>query len=148
MPAVDVDAGMANPLVIDFKATGAVELDTPATPTNNIIPVLNTTPSFTWHQASSYSNVDEYVFEMVNESGDTFWGGFNTGTGFPNTTPIPRADPITIDNDFDGTASAPLEVRHYYQLRIYASKDDNKAPNGLGFKLVSSTETLDVVFIE
>ena len=144
VPTVDVNAGVATPLVIDFKATGAVELDTPATPTNNIVPVLSTTPSFTWHQASSYSNVDEYVFEVVNESGDTIWGGFDTGTGLPNTTTIPKADPITIDYDFDGTASAPLEAGHYYQLRIYASKDDNTAL--LGFKLVSSTETLDGVF--
>ena len=146
VPTVDVNAGVATPLVIDFKATGAVELDTPATPTNNIVPVLSTTPSFTWHQASSYSNVDEYVFEVVNESGDTIWGGFDTGTGLPNTTPIAKADPITIDYDFDGTASTPLEVGHYYQLRIYASKNDVNAPNGLGFKLVSSTETLDGVF--
>ena len=84
------------------------------------------------------------MFEVVNESGDTIWGGFNTDTGLPNTTPIPKADPITIDYDFDATASDVLEVGHYYQLRIYASKSDNTAP--LGFKLVSSTETLDGVF--
>lgn len=127
----------------DFKVTGAIELDVPATPVNGVVPVLNDAPVFEWHQASSYSNVTEYVVEVVDESGNTIWGGFD-GTGQPKFT-IPKTDPVSIGYNSNATATlAPLESGRYYQLRVYASKDDNTAP--LGFKLISSTENLDGVF--
>ena len=107
-----------------------------------IIPELSATPSFTWHQAASYSSVDYYVLEVVDESGSTIWGGFDLA-GQPKVT-WPKEDPITIDYNFDFTATlATLEAGRYYQLRIYASKEDTSP---LGFKLISSTETLDGVF--
>ncbi|MEN8131584.1 MAG: carboxypeptidase-like regulatory domain-containing protein [Pseudomonadota bacterium] len=141
IPTADVVDG--NIQTKDFKVTGAIELDMPAQPIGGIIPKLSTTPSFTWHQASSYSNADYYVLEVVDESGSTIWGGFDLA-GDPKVT-WPKEDPITIDYNFDFTATLPtLEAGRYYQLRIYASKEDTTSP--LGFKLISSTETLDGVF--
>jgi hypothetical protein len=128
----------------DFKVTGAIELDVPATPVNGIVPELNDAPVFEWHQASSYSNVTEYVVEVVDESGNTVWGGFDSSTGMPLVT-VPKTDPVSVGYNFDATATiAPLESGRYYQLRVYASKDDNTTP--LNFKLISSTENLDGVF--
>ncbi len=128
----------------DFKVTGAIELDVPSTPVNGIVPELSDVPEFEWHQASSYSNVTEYVVEVVDESGNTVWGGFDSGTGMPLVT-IPKTDPVSIGYNNDGMATvASLETGRYYQLRVYASKDDNAAPPG--FKLISSTENLDGVF--
>ena len=87
--------------------------------------------------------MDDYVLEVVDESGSTVWGGFDLA-GLPKVS-LPKADPITVGYNFDGSATlATLEAGRYYQLRIYASKDDNTAP--LLFKLISSTETLDGVF--
>lgn len=147
-PIVDVAGGSVTPTIKDFKVTGAVELDTPATPTNNIIPELSTTPSFTWHSASSYSSLTEYVIEVVNESGDTIWGGFDPVTGLPRVT-VPK-ETTTIDYNDGGTGNAlvyPLDTGRYYQLRIYASKDVTVSDTyPLGFKLLSLTETLDGVF--
>ena len=141
IPTVDINA---DTVTKSFKVTGAIELDTPATPVGNIIPELSSIPSFEWHQASSYSNVSEYVVEVVDESGSTIWGGFDSVTGLPNLT-VAKSDPVSIGYNSDGTATlATLEEGRYYQLRIYASKDDNTAP--LGFKLISATETLDGIF--
>jgi len=133
-----------NAITKDFKVTGGIELDTPATPVNYVVPVLSATPTFAWHQASSYSNVDYYIVEVVDESGATVWGGIDPAT-MTGPVMIAKQDPITIDYNFDGSASLPtLEAGRFYQLRIYARKPDSTTPSG--YKLISATETLDGVF--
>lgn len=128
----------------NFKVTGAIVLNTPTTPVDDIIPELYSLPLFEWSQASSYSNASEYAVEVVDESGNTVWGGFDSITGMPNVT-VPKSDPISISYNSDGTATpSSLEEGRYYQLRVYASKNDVTSP--LGFKLISATETLDGIF--
>ena len=77
--------------------------------------------------------------EVVNESGEVIWGGFGAdGTKKVATTGT------TIGFNNDATATGALEVGRYYQVRVYASKDDQQQPSG--YKLISSTEALRGVF--
>ena len=131
-------------IIKDFKVTGAIELDNPSTPVDYFIPELTATPTFRWHQASSYSNVDFYIVEVVDESGNTVWGGLDPTT-MTGPVMIAKQDPIEIVYNEDGTAILPvLEAGHYYQLRIYARKADNSTASG--YKLISASETLDGLF--
>jgi len=142
-PLVIVTSGIVDPPIRSFKITGAVVMDTPATPDNNEVPVLTATPTFTWHSESSYSSANDFAIEVINEYGETVWGGFDgldPVEGIPTVT-VPGGT-YTIDY-----AGPVLQSGHYYQLRIYAMKDDNDAilyPNG--YKLISVTENLDGVF--
>jgi len=142
-PLVTVTNGIVDPSSRSFKITGAVVMDTPATPVNNEVPVLTATPTFTWHSESSYSSANGFAIEVINESGETVWGGFgglDPVDGIPTVT-VPGG---TYTINYSGPA---LQSGRYYQLRIYAMKDDNDTilyPNG--YKLISVTENLDGVF--
>jgi hypothetical protein len=142
-PLVIVTSGIVDPPTRSFKITGAVVMDTPATPVNNEVPVLTATPTFTWHSESSYSSANDFAIEVINEYGETVWGGFgglDPVEGIPTVT-VPGG---TYTTDYAGPA---LQSGRYYQLRIYAMKDDNDAilyPNG--YKLISVSENLDGVF--
>jgi hypothetical protein len=142
-PLVTVTNGIATPLTRSFKVTGAVVMDTPAPPVNNEVPVLTATPTFTWHSESSYSSANDFAIEVINGSGETVWGGFgglDPVEGIPTVT-VPGGT-YTINY-----AGPELQSGRYYQLRIYAMKDDFDAilyPNG--YKLISVTENLDGVF--
>ena len=142
-PLVTVTNGVVDPSTRSFKITGAVVMDTPSTPANNVVPELTATPTFTWHSESSYSSASDFAIEVINESGDTVWGGFG------GLDPVEGVPTVTVSG---GTYTIPyagpaLQSGRYYQLRIYAMKDDNDAilyPNG--YKLISVTENLDGVF--
>jgi hypothetical protein len=142
-PLVIVTSGIVDPPTRSFKITGAVVMDTPATPVNNEVPVLTATPTFTWHSESSYSSANDFAIEVINEYAETVWGGFgglDPVEGIPTVT-VPGG---TYTINYAGPA---LQSGRYYQLRIYAMKDDNDAimyPNG--YKLISVTENLDGVF--
>ena len=118
-------------------------MDTPSTPSNNVVPELTAPPTFTWHSESSYSSASGFAIEVINESGDAVWGGFG------GLDPVEGVPTVTVPG---GTYTIPytgpaLQSGRYYQLRIYAMKDDNDAflyPNG--YKLISVTENLDGVF--
>ena len=118
-------------------------MDTPSTPANNVVPELTATPTFTWHSESSYSSASGFAIEVINESGDAVWGGFG------GLDPVKGVPTVAVSG---GTYTIPyagpaLQPGRYYQLRIYAMKDDNDAilyPNG--YKLISVTENLDGVF--
>ncbi len=128
----------------DFKVTGAVELDTPQTPTNNNVPELSNIPTFEWHRTSSYSSTEVYAIELVDESGVTIWGGFDL-TGQPIVT-VPNNG--TNSSILYNNVSLPaLEASRYYQLRIFAIKYvtvSDTYPDGI--QTLSSTENLDGVF--
>jgi hypothetical protein len=142
-PLVTVTAGVVNPSTRSFKITGAVAMDTPSTPANNVVPELTATPTFTWHSMSSYSSASGFAIEVINESGDAVWGGFG------GLDPVKGVPTVTVSA---GTytilyAGPALQPGRYYQLRIYAMKDDNNLflyPHG--YKLISVTENLDGVF--
>ena len=142
-PLVTVTDGVVDPSTRSFKITGAVVMDTPSTPANNVVPELTATPTFTWHSESSYSSASGFAIEVINESGDAVWGGFG------GLDPVEGVPTVTVSG---GTYTIPyagpaLQPGRYYQLRIYAMKDDNDAilyPNG--YKLISVTENLDGVF--
>jgi hypothetical protein len=142
-PLVTVTNGIVDPSTRSFKVTGAVVMDTPSTPFDNMVPVLTATPTFTWHSESSYSNANDFAIEVINEYGETVWGGFgglDPVEGVPTVT-VPGG---TYTIDYAGPA---LQSGRYFQLRIYAMKNDNNAilyPNG--YKLISVTENLDGVF--
>ena len=152
-PLVTVSAGVVSPGdVIDFKVTGAVEVDNPPTPVDNVIPEFSLAAGvvFEWHSASSYSSLKAYAIEVVNESGDTVWGGFD-GSGLPVTgsplVEVAKASNITLAYNDDGNG-APLEVGRYYQIRIYALDDVTtvSADYPQGYKLLSVTENLNGIF--
>ena len=142
-PLVTVTNGVVDPSTRSFKITGAVVIDTPSTPVNNVVPELTATPTFTWHSESSYSSASNFAIEVINESGDAVWGGFG------GLDPVEGVPSVTVSG---GTytiqyAGPALQSGRYYQLRIYAMKDDNDTilyPNG--YKLISVTENLDGVF--
>ena len=142
-PLVTVTNGIVAPLTRSFKITGAISMDTPSTPINNEVPVLTATPTFRWHSESSYSSANDFAIEVINENGETVWGGFgglDPVEGIPTVT-VPGG---TYAIDYSGPE---LESGRYYQLRIYAMKDDNDTslyPHG--YKLISVTENLDGVF--
>lgn len=130
-----------NAITKDFKVTGAIEVDTPAPILNYVVPVLSANPTFAWHQASSYSNLDYYIVEVVDESGSTICGGIDPTT-LTGPVMIAKQDPISII--YSDYCSATLEPGRFYQLRIYARKPDSTTPSG--YKLISATETLDGIF--
>lgn len=149
-PLVDVAAGVVTPSTKDFKVTGAVEVDTPATPVNNVVPELTATPTFRWHTASSYSSFNDYAIEVVNESGDTVWGGFGPVGPVKDVALLTLAKGENTDTAGNITiayAGTVLEPGRYYQLRIYAMSDVAvSADYPQGYKLLSTTENLNGIF--
>jgi len=127
----------------DFKVTGSIVLTNPAT-TSYGVPVLSNLPTFTWNKDSSYASAYDYVVEVVDESGNTVWGGFDALNNYaPFVTVLQGNTPsVTYDSDLSATVS-PLEAGHYYQLRVYARVLDSTTT---GYTLLSASETLDGIF--
>lgn len=130
----------------DFKVTGSIELTNPPSTTATTIPELGDIPTFTWVKKSSYASAEYYVVEVVDESGDTVWGGFDSAANnFAPLVTVPQGNDLSASYNFDGTAtSASLEVGRHYQLRVYAAVLDTSEPKG--YRLLSATETLDGIF--
>jgi hypothetical protein len=127
----------------NFKVTGSIQLTNPPSNTNGIIPELGTVPVFAWTKASSYASAEYYVVEVVDESGDTIWGGFDVD--FTPLVTVPQANAPSIAYNSDATAALPtLEPGRHYQLRVYAAVADAGEPKG--YRLLSASETLDGIF--
>lgn len=125
-----------SPVTVDFDVTDSVPLLRPADNEEIPLPATDADLVFSW---MAYPSTSDYVVEVVNESGEVIWGGFAAdGTKKVTTTGT------SIGFNEDETATAPLEVGRYYQVRIYASKDDRQQPGG--YTLISSTEALRGVF--
>lgn len=128
-----------------FKVTGSIELTNPPSNTDGIIPELGDMPLFAWIKASSYASADYYVVEVVDESGDTIWGGFDAAMNFMPLVTVPQGNAPSVTYNYDGTATlALLEPERHYQLRVYAVVTDLTDPKG--YRLLSASETLDGIF--
>ena len=130
----------------DFKVTGSIELTNPASIIDASVSELGDIPTFMWVKASSYASANYYVVEIVDESGNTVWGGFDSPANdyVPLVTVLQENNPSAVYN-FDGTAAlASLEPERYYQLRVYAAVVDTSEPKG--YRLLSAGETLDGIF--
>jgi hypothetical protein len=129
----------------NFKVTGSIQLTNPASNTDGIIPELGDIPVFSWTKASSYASADYYVVEVVDESGDTVWGGFDSAMNFMPLVTVPQGNEPSIGYNSDGTATlALLEPGRHYQLRVYAAVTDLTDPRG--YRLLSASETLAGIF--
>jgi len=129
----------------DFKVTGSITLTSPPPFTGSALPQLPTLPTFSWVKDSSYASAEEYVVEVLDESSNTIWGGFGPAPAYLPQVTVPQADTPTTTYNFDGTATqATLTTGGVYQLRVYAKKSDGSDPRG--YKLLSSSETLDGLF--
>lgn len=127
----------------DFKVTGSIVLTNPAT-SNYGVPVLSNLPTFTWVKDSSYASADDYVVEVIDESGNTVWGGFDALNNFaPLVTVAQTNNPSVIYNSTGTATVSPLEAGRYYQLRVYALVYDSTST---GYTLLSASETLDGIF--
>ncbi len=131
---------------MDFKVTGSIELTNPAAIIDASVPELGDLPIFTWAKASSYASADYYVVEVVDESGNTVWGGFDSAVNnFAPSVTMPQSNDPSAGYNFDGTATlASLEPERYYQLRVYSAVIDTSEPKG--YRLLSAGETLDGIF--
>jgi hypothetical protein len=144
IPMVVISA-LAPTVTEHFKVTGSIQLTNPPSNTNGVIPELGNTPVFTWTKASSYASADYYVVEVVDESGDTIWGGFDSEMNFMPLVTEPQGNAPSVDYNSDETATlALLEPGRHYQLRVYAAVTDTDVPKG--YRLLSASETLDGIF--
>jgi hypothetical protein len=141
-----VQISEATPVITKgFKVTGSVQLTNPASTTDSVIPELGNTPTFTWAKASSYASADYFVVEVVDESGETVWGGFDSANNFVPLVTVSQGNEPSIVYNSDGTASlAVLEEGRHYQFRVYAAVTDTNEARG--YRLLSSGETLDGIF--
>jgi hypothetical protein len=130
----------------DFKVTGSIELTNPASIIDASVPNLGQIPTFTWVKASSYASANYYVVEIVDESGGTAWGGFDSpANNYAPLVTVPQENNPSASYNFDGTAAlVSLEPERYYQLRVYAAVVDTSEPKG--YRLLSAGETLDGIF--
>ncbi len=140
IPTVTIAGGS---VVKDFKVTGAIRLDEPAR-TSAAVPIVSETPTFAWSKRSSYANASEFAIEVVDASGNVIWGGFGPANEILVSVANAGESSWSIEFDSDSSATQALESGRYYQVRIYAAKDDNNDPRG--YLLVSGTETLDGLF--
>lgn len=120
----------------NFDVTDAVNITSPENNTRINLPANDSDLTFKW---DPYPSASDYVVEVANASGEIIWGGFNKD----GSKKISLTSNSTTFN-FDGSASESLKSNTYYQLRVYASKNDVKEP--LGFKLISSSEVLEGLF--
>ena len=128
-----------------FKVTGSVQLTSPDSTTDASIPELSSIPTFTWVKASSYASADFFVVEVVDESGESIWGGFDSANNFMPLVTIAQGNEPSVGYNSDGTATlAVLEEGRHYQFRVYAAVTD--ANEIRGYRLLSSGETLDGIF--
>lgn len=127
-----------NAITQDLKVTGSITLSSPA-PTSFYAPLpqLSATPTFSWVSDSSYSSAGYFALELVDESSNTIWGGFDAATLAPLVT-VPNVAPLS--KLYDGPALTPGRL---YQLRVYALKNDTVVPY---YTVLSASETLDGLF--
>jgi hypothetical protein len=126
--------------VRNFSVTDAITLISPTNSAGSIIPALADTviPTFSW---SAYPQTKEYIVEVKDINGNLIWGGF-TASGEIRHSQIPK-EWNSVEFNFDGSASSPLQLGNIYQWKIYS--DDDDTPNVQ--TLLSSSEDLMGLFI-
>ncbi len=128
VPQVTVSGGVASPNPLDFSVTGAIKLTQPVN--LQVLPIGAAT--FKWN---AYPSTKNYTVKVTDENGDVVWGDYA---------------PLVGSNYTVGTATqatcpaALLTVGKTYHVRVYASVDDTKSPDG--YTIISSTEDLEGVF--
>jgi Carboxypeptidase regulatory-like domain len=120
-------------VVMDFSVTGAVELLSPTNASTSTQPVVisDSLPMFTW---APYSSADNYVIEVINQSGRVIWGGFSDNWSVRNIV----TTNTQIRFNSDTSATERLKSGMIYRWKIYASKEDHREP--YGWKLISTSE--------
>ena len=124
-------------VIVPIDVTGAVALTSPISLSNGTaVEITTLTPTFEW---VFYNSASDHVIEVINQSGDVIWGGFEE-----NLTKKVVIDKLDVPNNSIDYAGPVLEYDKYYRWKIYASKDDSQEP--LGWKLISSSEEAQGVF--
>jgi hypothetical protein len=125
--------------VRDFSVTGVITIISPTNPPGEITPALADSlfPTFHWN---AYPQTKEYIVEVRDINGNLIWGGF-TESGEIRHSQIPK-EWNSVEFNFDGSASLPLQPGNIYQWRIYAD-DDAKSDVQT---LLSSSEDLMGLF--
>jgi hypothetical protein len=125
--------------VRDFSVTGVITIISPTNPPGEITPALadSLVPTFHWN---AYPQTKEYIVEVRDINGNLIWGGF-TESGEIRHSQIPK-EWNSVEFNFDGSASLPLQPGNIYQWRIYAD-DDAKSDVQT---LLSSSEDLMGLF--
>lgn len=142
IPTVSITEMAPTVTGLDFKVTGAIELTNPPEVLAAVVPELDATPTFTWLKASSYASAEYYVVEVIDESGETVWGGFDEANNFSPLVTVAQGNEPSALYDFDASALvSPLENERYYQVRVYAAVTDLNETKG--YRLLSASETLD-----
>lgn len=137
--ALDLTFPADNGSTLDFSLTGSVKIVSPTNPADSIYAFLadSTTPTFSWE---AYSSAKEYIIEVRDVNGNIVWGGF-TETGVVRHQQILKEN-LSIQYNYDGSATSDLVPGEIYQWKIYA--DDDTALNVQ--TLLSSSEDLRGIF--
>lgn len=129
---------------VSFKVTGAIRILSPTNEPNSLYPVEITTtrPTFIWPKASAYASTKEYIVEVFNARGEVIWGGFDAEGVIRHPKIEPGSSPISVEFDFDGSATDSLRVGETYRWKLYA--DNSADPNVQ--TLLSASEDLMGLF--
>lgn len=111
----------------DFSVTDTVPLVSPTNDAEPVIPVeVDTlTPTFTWQ---TYPGTQQWAIEVFDSDGNTIWGGFDGVNTIGHTT-ISK-DTLSVQFDFDGSASEALEDGKTYRWKVLSLKDGTGAEAG------------------
>jgi hypothetical protein len=124
---------------LNFSVTGSVKMVSPTNPADSIYAFMaeSASPVFSW---IAYSSAKEYIIEVRDVNGNIVWGGFDA-SGVVQHQQILKEN-LSIQYNFDNTATAVLVPGEIYQWKIYA--DDDTALNVQ--TLISSSEDLLGIF--
>jgi len=128
--------------VRDFSVTGVITIISPTNPPGEITPAPadSLVPTFHWN---AYPQSKEYIVEVRDINGNLIWGGF-TESGEIRHLQIPK-EWNSVEFNFDGSASSPLQPGNIYQWRIYA---DDDAKSDVQTLLSSSEDLMGLFFIQ
>lgn len=123
---VTVSGGTTTPASVDIVATSAVILKSPTNEMTTTQPVETTsTPTFQWN---AYASTSDYIIEVTDaSSGAVIWGGFANNGGTISKNIVIPSNTTSVAFNFDGSATAELEVGKVYRWKVYASKNNAQA---------------------
>ncbi|MCK5760047.1 MAG: hypothetical protein KAH33_02055 [Candidatus Delongbacteria bacterium] len=126
---------------LNFSVTGSVKMISPTNPADSIYAFMadSIVPTFSWE---GYPSTKEYIIEVRDLSGNVIWGGFDPD-GTVNHGYIDDAD-LSVEYDFDGSASEALVPGNIYQWKIWADK--GTAFDSQVEQLISTSEDLRGIF--
>ncbi len=140
--ALNVSFSTDTSKVRDFSVTGVITIISPTNPPGEITPALADSlfPTFHWN---AYPQTKEYIVEVRDINGNLIWGGF-TESGEIRHSQIPK-EWNSVEFNFDGSASSPLQPGNIYQWRLYA---DDDAKSDVQTLLSSSEDLMGLFFIQ